>query len=152
MDNLFYNNNFRLTTPVCRRRDNYQSFSDTLYNAGKGVNFYYLNIGTDANPVYRTVSDVELAYSTDPSIQSIISPLMQQNLRLSLSSMKHSDTSSELVMPQSLELDERIEYGKVLISKHADFSKSHVDDVSPAPSTPTSGEVPPTDGSATTKE
>lgn len=152
MINLFYENNFRQTTSVCSRRDNYQSFSDSLYNAGKGVNFYYLNLGTDETPVYRTVSDVELAYSADPAIQSIISPVMQQNLRLSLSSMKHSDTSTAVVTPQSLELDERIEYGKVLMAKHADLSKSHVDQVQLAPSTSPSGDVPPTDGSPQTKE
>lgn len=143
MENRFYKNNFRKTVPAASSRRRSTRFSDNLYDNGKGINFYYLNIGTVDKPVYRTLSDVELAYSNSPSVQAIVPPQVQQGLRLGLSSMRHSDVSTEIPMPRNLELSERVEITKTLLAKHSDVVSAAPTSVSSVTTPPSAPDTPP---------
>lgn len=140
MRNDYYYKNYRRTIPVtyCPCCKVYQSHSDSLYDASKGVSIYYLNVGADGHPVYRTLYDAELANSSSPAVTAIVPPQVQANLRLGLSSMPKSGISSVVPVSQSLDAHERTELAKVLLAKGADMSKANP--APPTPPTPSDGD------------
>lgn len=58
------------------------AFSNSVYDVSKGITHSFVHIQLDEDTsVTRLVSDVELAFSTDPSIVSICPPMVQSALR-----------------------------------------------------------------------
>lgn len=130
--NHYFYSNFRNTTPKPRCSDSHQSFSNTLYDSSKGITIYYLNEGTSDSPCYRTLYDVELAYSSDPSVTAHIPPQVQQQLRYRLNAIPKSGISTEIPIPQGLETSDRVELSKTLLAHQAHRLAQESPEPSPA--------------------
>lgn len=58
------------------------AFSNSVYDVSKGITHSFVKVPLDDEHVFvRLVSDVELAFSTDPSVTAICPPMVQNALR-----------------------------------------------------------------------
>lgn len=98
----------------------FSDLSDNCYDSCKGVNLLYVNYGTEDKPCHRLVSDVELAFSSDPVITSIVPPAVQSNLRLGIQSQPRNgnSVSDDIPVNLNLEMDEVARLGSQMLDKH----------------------------------